>query len=67
MADGEAKLTLSPGKAGTLYKIECKISLLDEDWTTLTTIDGVDGTLNYTDTEASGLRKFYQVRPARAP
>jgi hypothetical protein len=66
-AEGDALLTLSPGKAGVSYAVSYKDSLLDADWILLTTIGGSDGMLGFTDMEASGLRKFYIVTPTRTP
>ncbi|MFT5401664.1 MAG: hypothetical protein ACI9DF_000488 [Verrucomicrobiales bacterium] len=66
-AEGDALLTLSPGKAGVSYAVSYKDSLLDADWILLTTIGGPDGILGFTDKEASGLRKFYIVTPTRTP
>ena len=65
--EGETALKLSPGKAGVSYTLSYKDSLLDADWIPLTTVAGSDGTLGYTDENASGLRKFYIVTPARTP
>ena len=65
--EGEVGLTLSPGKVGVSYALSYKDSLLDADWIPLTTVAGSDGTLGYTDENASGLRKFYIVTPARTP
>ena len=66
-AEGDALLTLSPGKAGVSYAVSYKDSLLDADWIPLTTMVGSDGMLGFTDEEASGLRKFYIVTPTRTP
>jgi len=65
--EGDALLTLSPGKAGVSYAVSTKDSLLDADWIPLTTIVGSDGMLGFTDMDASGLRKFYIVTPTRTP
>ena len=65
--EGDALLTLSPGKAGVSYAVSTKDSLLDADWIPLTAIVGSDGVLGFTDVEASGLRKFYIVTPTRTP
>ena len=64
---GDALLTLSPGKAGVSYAVSTKDSLLDADWIPLTTMVGSDGMLEVTDMDASGLRKFYIVTPTRTP
>ena len=66
-AEGDALLTLSPGKAGVNYAVSTKDSLLDADWIPLTTMVGSDGMLEVTDMDASGLRKFYIVTPTRTP
>ncbi|MDA7666563.1 hypothetical protein OAF58_00790 [bacterium] len=66
-AEGDALLTLSPGKAGVSYTIGYKDSLLDADWIPLTTMVGSDGMLGFTDEAASGTRKFYVVTPTRTP
>ena len=66
-AEGEAGLTLSPGKAGVSYAVSYKNSLLDADWIPLTTIVGSDAPLDFTDMAASGARKFYIVTPTRTP
>ena len=66
-AEGDALLTLSPGKAGVSYAVSYKDSLLDADWIPLTTMVGSDGMLGFTDEAASGLRKFYIVTPTRTP
>ena len=65
--EGDALLTLSPGKAGVSYAVSTKDSLLDADWIPLTTMVGSDGMLGFTDMDASGLRKFYIVTPTRTP
>ena len=65
--EGDALLTLSPGKAGVSYAVSTKDSLLDADWIPLTTMVGSDGMLEVTDMAASGLRKFYIVTPTRTP
>ena len=65
--EGDALLTLSPGKAGVNYAVSTKDSLLDADWIPLTTMVGSDGMLEVTDMDASGLRKFYIVTPTRTP
>ena len=65
--EGDALLTLSPGKAGVNYAVSTKDSLLDADWIPLTTMVGSDGMLGVTDMDASGLRKFYIVTPTRTP
>ena len=66
-AEGDALLTLSPGKVGVTYTIGYKDSLLDADWIPLTAIVGSDGILDFTDEAASGTRKFYIVTPTRTP
>ena len=65
--EGDALLTLSPGKAGVNYAVSTKDSLLDADWIPLTAIVGSEGILDFTDVAASGLRKFYIVTPTRTP
>jgi hypothetical protein len=65
--EGDALLTLSPGKAGVSYAVSTKDSLLDADWIPLTTMVGSDGMLEVTDMDASGVRKFYIVTPTRTP